>query len=378
VRSSIALVISFACFASACSRSDGATRGERVQPAIPVVTAPVVARAVPVVLTELGTVESTGSVAIRSRVDGAIVRVFVQDGQDVRAGEPLFQIDPAPLDIQLRMAQATLARDEAALENARSKAARGESLRAQKYISEDDYTQLKTNLEAAKATVDSDRAAVDNAQLQRSYTTITAPVAGKIGHIQQQLGNMVHASEQAVLTTLNVLDTVDVSFAIPAQALADVQAAMASAKPTVEVAKAADGIASKAYDPPLTGALTFVDNAADPSTGTIRLRARFDNRPRNGARALWPGELINVRLTLPTAAQSIVVPSSAIAEGPRGSYVYVVRADNTAEQRDVAIVRAVDPVSIVTGVNAGEQVVVDGQSNLSPNAAVAVHAPAAP
>ncbi len=345
---------------AACNKS-GAAQPEVA--AIPVVVAAVEQRELPVVLNEVGTVESTGSVVIQSRVDGQIVKVFVADGQEVKAGESLLQIDPVPLEIQLRIARATLARDEATLANAQSKANRGKSMLAQKFISEDAYTQLKTDLQFAQATVDADRATVDNAALQLSYTTITAPVAGKIGRVNQQVGNMIRAVAQTPLVTLNALDHVDVAFSVPQQQLELVRATLATSTPQVRASTT--GAAGERVE--TLGTLTFIDNAADAITGTIRLRARFENQ----SRALWPGAFVNVALSLPVGGKSIVVPTVAIGEGPRGQFVYVVN-ESIAEQRQVQVGRASNEWTIVTGVQPGEMVVVDGRSRLSPNARISI------
>src|SRR5512147_375116 len=335
---------------SACGKGGGAAQPE--VKAIPVVVAAVEQRELPIVLNEVGTVESTGSVTIQSRVDGQIVKVFVADGQEVKAGQPLIQIDPEPLDIALRIAQATLARDEATLANAKSKLERGRSLLAQKFISQDAFTQLTTDLQFAQATVDADRAAVDNAALQLSYATITAPVAGKIGRVSQQVGNMIRAVAQTPLVTLNALDRVDVAFSIPQQQLELVRARLATSQPQVRAMTT--GASGERIE--TVGELTFIDNAADTLTGTIKLRARFDNR----SRALWPGAYVNITLSLPMDGKAIVVPSVAIGDGPNGAYVFVV-SESIAELRGVQVGRASDEWTIVTGVQPGEMVVVDGQ-----------------
>ena len=336
------------------------------EPGVPVVVASVERQSVPIMLSAIGTIESNGSVVVQTRVDGQIVKVLVQDGDEVRAGQPLMQIDPQPLSIALRMAQATLARDQSLLENARAKLHRGQEMVGQHFISDDDFTQLKTSYDGAVATVDADRATVDSAKLQLSYATIVAPVAGKIGHIAQQVGNMVHVAAQTPLTTLNVIDTVDVSFAVPARELNLVRGALAANPPPVQAL--VDGSGAKST---VSGKLSFIDNAADPATGTIRLRARFDNR----SRALWPGQFVTVALNLPTDASSTVVPNAAIAQGPGGSYVYVIGKDFIAEQRTVQVLRSTASVSIVTGVEPGEQVVVDGQSRIAPDKPVTVRSP---
>lgn len=345
-----------------CSRGraqDAAQREQRV----PVVVASVERQSVPVTLSAIGTIESEGSVVVQTRVDGQIVKVLVQDGEEVRAGQVLMQIDPQPLAIALRMARATLARDQSVLENAQAKLHRGQEMFDQHFISNDEFTQLKTAFDGAAATVDADRATVDNAKLQLSYATIVAPVAGKIGHIAQQVGNTVHVAAQTPLTTLNVIDTVDVSFAVPARELSLVRGALAANPPPVQAR--VDGGSEQSA---VSGKLSFIDNAADPATGTIRLRARFDNR----SRALWPGQFVTVVLNLPTDASSTVVPNAAIAQGSGGSYVYVIGKDSVAEQRAVQVLRSTASIAIVTGVEPGEQVVVDGQSRIAPDKPVTV------
>src|SRR5262245_9683685 len=350
---------------AACS--NGSANEPRRVPAVPVVVAAVEQRSVPLTLTAIGTVESSGSVNVQTRVDGQIVRVFVADGAEVRAGAPLIQIDPAQYEIQLRVAQATLARDPARLENARTKEAHGRALLGQRFISQDDHAQLKSDLDAAAATVALDRAAVDNAQLQLDYATIKAPVAGKIGVINQKVGNMVHATAQSTtqvpLTTLNILDPVDISFAIPEQQLAAVRARLTSAPPEVEITTNPGSAGARNR---ITGKVSFVDNAADPTTGTLHLRARFANPNR----ALWPGQFVTVHLDLGGDAQATVVPTESVENGPEGTYVFVVNAHAVAEQRVVKVERTTNKWAIVSGVQPGERVVTDGQSRLQPGSPV--------
>jgi multidrug efflux system membrane fusion protein len=322
-------------------------------------------KSVPLIINVVGTVESTGSVVLQSRVDGQIMHIYVQDGDEVKAGQRLIQIDPAPYELQRRTAQAALDRDIAKLDNAKAKSARGEKLFADHYISIDEHTQLQTDLEGAIATVDADRAALDNATLQLGYTTITAPVAGKLGHISQQVGNTIHAAAQTSLITLNVLDTVDVSFAIPEQELTQVRNAAAATSIPVQASVSAGANADDQSSTTAEGRLTFIDNAADPATGTIKLRARFDNKKR----ILWPGQLATITLALPSLETSTVVPSSSISEGPEGSFVYVV-ANDIAAQRSVKVHRVADDLTVATGVRSGERIVIDGQSRLTPNAHV--------
>lgn len=358
----LALVAIVIAAAAACSKKDG--KAGRQAPAVPVVVASVEQKSLPVLIRAAGVVEAAASVSVVSRVDGPIVRVFVQDGQDVKAGQPLVQIDPQPLSIKVRQAEANLAKNTALLSDARSKEARGRALLDQHFISNEEYLQLKANLDSADASVKSDGAALDEAKLQLDYATVRAPVSGKIGHVALQVGNVVRAASPELLTTLNVLDTVDVSFAVPEQNLPAVRQALQAKTATVAVPLAAGSAAG----PELKGRLSFVDNAVDRTSGTIRLRARFENR----GHALWPGQFVTVNLALGTDAAAIVIPAVAIAQGPDGPYVFVVGRDMAVQQRRVEVVRSAGEDSLVSGVNAGERIVVDGQSRLAPGAKVSI------
>jgi multidrug efflux system membrane fusion protein len=329
---------------------------------VPVVTARAETRAIDTTLRAVGNVEAIDTVVIVSRVDGQVAKVFVRDGQDMARNQPILQIDTASLDIQLRAAEAALARDEAKLENARVRADHGKAVLADHYISHDDYTQLKTDYESARATVDADRAERDNARLQLEYATIRAPVAGKLGHIAMQAGNMVHVSSPTPLTTLNVLDPIEVSLAVPEQNVGSLRAAFHKGPIPVQAEVTGDANDRKE----LVGDLTFIDNAVDATTGTIRLRARFDNADRT----LWPGQFVATTLTLAGNTNSTVIPNAAIQEGPSGPYVFVVNKDSRVEQRSIQVIRTSDNDTAVAGVYGGEQVVTDGQSRLTPNSLV--------
>jgi membrane fusion protein, multidrug efflux system len=370
-----------------CSRSSAEphTRGD---PVVPVLTSLVEKRAVPVSVHAVGSVEPMASVAILSRVDGPIERVLVADGQDVKAGEPLVQVDPEPLRIQVRMNEANLQRDVAKEEDAKAKEGRGRALLDQHFISPDGYAQLKSNLDSATATVASDRAILDQAKLQLTYTTIRAPVAGKIGHIALQTGNMLHAASTEPLTTLNVLDTVDVSFTVPERSVQAVRRAAEAHQAMVTVTEtdapplvsgAAIAVPTAAISkttsaPAISSALTFIDNTVDRQTGTLRLRARMDNK----SHALWPGEFVAVNLSVGIDNDATVVPSVAVQPGPKGTYVFVVRQDLSVEQRPVQVTRVADDLTLVSGVQPGERVVIDGASRLTPGMHVSVRADGGP
>jgi len=371
-----ALVASAVAGLQGCAQSS-ATPHARAEPAVPVVTALVERRTVPITVQAVGSIEPVASVAIVSRVDGPIERVLVKDGQDVVANQPLVQLDEEPLKLQVRMSDANLQRDVAKQEDARTKEAHGRALLEQHYISPDDYAQLKSNLDSANATVAADRATLDQAKLQLTYTTIRAPLAGKIGHIALQTGNMVRASTTE-LTTLNALDMVDVSFTVPERDLQLVRQAAEAHQARVTVtqtdAKAASSEAARASKttnretPAIGGALTFVDNAVDRQSGTLRLRARIDNQ----SHVLWPGEFVAVNLSVGEDEGAVVVPGVAIQSGPRGPYLFVVRPDLSVEQRQVQVMRTESDLSLVSGVQPGERVVIDGQSRLTPGLHVSV------
>lgn len=355
-----------ACAAlGACSGH--AANSERAPPAVPVSVAVATLQNVANDLEAVGTIESTGSVAIVPRVDGPIDKVWVRDGEEVKAGQRLVEIDPAPFQIAVRAAAAALARDSALLENTRAKRDEGRRLFEQKFISADALTQLETDYDAASATVESDRAALDNARLQSSYATIVAPVAGKLGHIALQKGNFLRAAAAAPITTLEVLDPVDVSFTVPAQQIDLVRSALAHSQPQVRVVPAGDGGTAT----PQAGVLSFIDNSADPATGTIRLRARLAS-PKH---TLWPGSFVAVTLELPSTTSALTIPTAALAQGPDGPYVFVIGAGSTAEQRPVTVVRTTSNLAIVQGVEAGERIVTDGQSRVTPHGRVAIEAP---
>lgn len=363
----VCALLSVATLVTLSGCSGHAANSERASPAVPVSVAVATLQSVANDIEAVGTIESTGSVAIVPRIDGPIEKVWVRDGEEVKAGQRLVEIDPAPFQIAVRAAAATLARDSALLENARAKRDEGRRLYGQKFISADALTQLETDYDAASATVESDRAALDNARLQVGYATIVAPVAGKLGHIALQKGNFLRAAAAAPITTLEVLDPVDVSFTVPAQQIDLVRAALAHSRPKVTVVPTEDGAAAA----PEAGVLSFIDNAADPTTGTIRLRARFAN-PKH---TLWPGSFVSVTLELPSTAAALTIPAAALAQGPNGPYVFVVGAGSTAEQRPVTVIRTTSDLAIVQGVQAGEQIVTDGQSRVTPHGRVAIKAP---
>ncbi|MGN6519042.1 MAG: efflux RND transporter periplasmic adaptor subunit [Dokdonella sp.] len=351
--------LALACtLAAACSRD----HAPPAAPPAPVVVATAATRDMPVLVNAPGSVEAINSVAVKSLVDGQLLEALVEDGADVSAGQLLFRIDPRPAQASLQQALAQQAKDQATLDQARSQVKRYEDLAAKGYLSADQMEQYRTNLDAARASVKVDEANVAAARVALSYTDIRAPLAGRIGRILIQPGNVVKANDTNPLVTINQIEPIYVNFSLPSSLLGRVQAAQKAA-PLLAQANVVG------VDDPVEGRVAFIDNAVDTSTGTVRLRAEFPN----AGHVLWPGQLVGVSLTIGHDPGAIVVPAQAVQNGPDGAYVFVVRSDQTAEQRKVAVARVVAGEAVVElGLAAGETVVVDGQSRVEDKAAVKV------
>jgi len=321
---------------------------------VPVAVAKVVRKSMPELVTAVGTVEAINSVALKSLVDGQLLESHVKDGDDVKAGQLLFKIDPRPAQAALAQAQAALAKDEAARDLAKAQVDRYRPVADKGFISADQMQQYLTAYSAAAASVKVDQANVASANLTLGYTDIYAPISGRAGRILVQAGNLVKANDVNALIVLNQISPIFVNFAVPGRLVDRVRTAQSQA--ALDVHAAADGAAN-----PESGQLAFVDNAVDPATNTVKLRAAFTN----GDQHLWPGQFVNITLVIGNDADAIVVPDAAVKAGPNGSYVFVVKADNSAEQRAVTVARTVASEAVVEkGLNAGETVVTDGQSRL--------------
>jgi multidrug efflux system membrane fusion protein len=351
--------------------SDGRARegkGSKGPPPVPVVVAAADQRTVPIRLRAIGNVEAFQTVSIKARVDGQIVEVKFREGQAVTKGEVLFRIDPRPYQSTLRQAEANALRDAAARDQARSQAKRYQELLDKNFISKEAYAQIRTNAETAEATAKASRAALENARLNLEYCTISSPLDGFVGKVLLQAGNLVKANDVASLVIINQVKPIYVNFAVPEQVLPEVRKHMASGPLTVDV------VPPDAGTERIGGRLIFVDNAVDPSTGTIRLRAEFANTEA----ALWPGQFVNVSVRLYEQADAITIPSTAVQTGPEGQYVYVIGPDSLAEIRKVTVQRAdTDFAIIATGLAKGERVVTRGQLRLGPKTRVQIAKPAA-
>ncbi|HEX9160212.1 MAG TPA: efflux RND transporter periplasmic adaptor subunit [Thermoanaerobaculia bacterium] len=340
-----------------------ACRGEKVKPAderVPVTVATAQQKDVPIQLRGIGTVQPLQTVAVRALAGGELTRVWFREGDEVRRNQILFTIDPRPYQAALAQAQANLARDQAQARNADAQRARYADLVNKEYVTREEYDKFTSDAEAARAVVAADRAAIDNMRLQLSYCEIRAPLDGKTGSLQVHVGNIMKANDTTPLVVINQIHPVYVQFSVPERDLGNL-ASHGLGMPVAATPQSGHAIEN--------GKLTFVDNAVDPTTGTITLKASFPNEDR----VLWPGQYVNVAVTLSARPNAVVVPAQALQNSQRGQYVYVVKSDNGVEMRPVAVAQQVDQQVIIDrGVNAGETVVTDGQLRLTPKSKVAI------
>jgi multidrug efflux system membrane fusion protein len=345
-------------FAAACTR-----QGKPAPVGVPVTVARVDRRAVPYEITATGTVEPVRTVAVISQVGGLLMRAAFKEGDDVREGQILLQIDPRPYQAVLDQALGILARDQAQLANAEQDLKRYEALVAKDYVTTQQYELAKTAAAADRATLAADQAAVETAQLNLQFATIRAPISGRAGSLLVKEGNLVKAGGQP-LVTINQIHPILVRFAVPVVHLPLLRKYGNAALPVQVRPGSTTGVTD-----PSRGVLNFVDNAVDTLTGTILLKGRFDNQDG----ALWPGEFVNVSLALFTQGDALVVPSPAVVQGQQGPYVFIVRADSTADPRPVAIGRFAGDLTVIDrGVQQGEWVVTDGQLRLTAGSRVQV------
>ena len=332
--------------------------------AVPVAVVAAIQQSVPVRLQAIGNVEAYTSVAVKSRVDGQIVEVQFREGQEVKKAEVLIRIDARPFEAAFRQSEAQALRDVASRDQASSQERRYLELLEKNFVSKDAYAQYRTNAQTAEATSKASQAALENARLNLEYTVIRSPIDGYVGRALLQAGNMVKANDTISLVVINQVKPVYVSFAIPEQQLTQVRDLMRKNPLAVEVA--APG-SDKAL---ATGRIAFLDNAVDQTTGTIKVRAVFDN----GDAALWPGQFYTVRVKLFDQENAVLVPSRALQTGPAGQFVYVVKPDMTVEVRKVLVARAEGDLAVLAegGVAKGEQVVVRGALRLAPGIKVSI------
>ncbi|MSQ73275.1 MAG: efflux RND transporter periplasmic adaptor subunit [Betaproteobacteria bacterium] len=345
------------------AQAQDAAKAQKGPSTVPVTVATVAQLAVPFRIQAIGNVEAHATVAVKARVDGQIVDVGFTEGQAVRTGQILFRIDPRPFEATLRQAEATHQRDRAQVDQARSQERRYQELLEKNFVSKEAYAQIRTNADTAEAVANASKAAVDNARLQLEYCTIRSPIDAYPGKINIQKGNLIRANDTTALVTLNQVHPIYVNFAVPEQQLPSLRAYMKKGALTVAAA------APNGTKPLATGTVVFVDNSVDSTTGTIRLRARFQNKDD----ALWPGQFVNASLTLYDQKDALVVPTQSVQTGPAGQYVFVVKADMTTEIRKITVERTDGDSSIISaGLQKGEKVVTRGQLRIAPGSKVNV------
>lgn len=335
---------------------------------IPVTVAVAEAKDVPVYIRGLGTVQAYKTVSVKSRVDGQIVKVDFHEGQDVKEGDLLFQIDPRPYQAALDRAAAAKQRDEAQLEGAQLDLDRYGKLIGSGYQSRQSYDQQKATVDGLKAAIAGDQAAIDTAKLNLVYSDVRAPIDGRTGQRLVDLGNLVQSGQGTTLVTITQIKPIFVNFTIPQYANHNLRKTQAKEALTA-YAYSADDTYKLAE-----GKVTLVDNQIDPATGTLRLKATYENKDEQ----LWPGQFVSVRLQLSTRKGATTVPQRAVMQGPNGSYGYIVKADNTVERRPFEIAATQDGIAVITkGISVGEKVVADGQYRLTDGAHVRVDKPTA-
>jgi len=344
------------------------TGAARPQGPVPVRVAKVAVKPTPVEFDTIGTVQTIASVAVKSRLDGFIDKVLVQDGQFVKAGDVMFQLDSRAAQAQVDQATATLARDQAQLANAERDVGRYKSLVSKDFVSRQQYDTSTTTATALQATVQADQAQLANAKILLSYYTIVAPFDGRVGMIAIKRGNSIKAND-VPLATVNQIQPIYVSFALPQHDLPELRTAMAEGPVMVHVLAQGD------KGEPVEGKVAFFDNAIDTTSGTIGVRASFANEHQR----LWPGQFVNVSVLVRMDPDALVVPPTAVQVGQQGSYVFVVKSDNKAETRVVTVDRTVAGQAVISkGLTAGETVVIDGQLRLTEGTPVRILPEGAP
>jgi multidrug efflux system membrane fusion protein len=317
----------------------------------------------PIEIGVIGTAEAFSNVSIRSQITGQLEKVNFTEGDDVQQGQVLFTLDRRPLELALREAQANLERDTARAENAAVMAKRYEDLAKRGIATREQVDTSRADMSAFNATVSADKAAVENATVQLEYATIKAPISGRTGALMVHEGNLVRANDTTALVTINQILPISVAFAIPEARLSDLKRYMSGGALKVTASPPND------EGPAAVGRISFVDNAVDEQTGTIRIKGTFPNTDRR----LWPGQFVNVVVTLTTDPKAIVVPSVAVQTGQQGTYVFVVKSDQTVEMRPVTVDRVSGSETVITGgIQPGDMVVTDGHLRLVPGSRINV------
>jgi len=332
---------------------------------VPVQTAMVVAKDVPIWVEGLGSVSAYYTVTVHTQVDGRLDSVLFKEGQRVKKGDVLAQIDPRPFAIALQQAQAAYARDDSQMKNAQLNLDRFKSLRGQNLVPEQQVTDQEALVAQQNGNVRGDQAQIDTAKLNLDYARIISPIDGVTGVRLVDPGNIVHAADATGLVVVAQLDPIAVLFTLPEDDLPRIAEAMSKAELEVE-AFSRDGNKQLAQ-----GKLAVIDNQINQATATVKLKAIFDNP----ASVLWPNQFVKARLKLSTKQNALVVPAAVVQHGPSGDFAYVVKPDSTVDKKMVVVESLQGEVAVIaSGVSVGDQVVVDGQVQLRPGSRVAAKA----
>jgi membrane fusion protein, multidrug efflux system len=338
-------------------------------PPVPIVAGIVRIQNVPIYLFGLGTVQAFNTVTVRSRVDGQLERIAFREGQDVRAGDVLAQIDARAFQATLRQAEANLRGDEAKLRSAKAELERTLNLATRDFASRQSVDIQRALVAQLEAALDADRAQIDNAKIQLEYTVIRSPIDGRTGLRLVDEGNIVRASDGAGIVVIVQLRPIAVVFSLPEEDLPKINRQMGRGSPAV-TAFARDGQTVLA-----TGTLSTIDNTIDRRTGTFKLKAHFENEEHG----LWPGQFVNVRLHLATRRDGVVVSEAAVQRGPQGAYVFVITPDSSVAMQPVKVAQTQNGMAVIDeGLRAGDRVVVDGQHRLQPRSRIVEVSPAIP
>jgi multidrug efflux system membrane fusion protein len=362
-RLSVVFALLLSLLLAGCAGKDSVEAAKPAAVAAPVKVATVASRTMPVQVQAIGNVETISAVTIKPQISGELVAVHFKEGDFVKKGQLLFTIDRAPFEAALRQAEGTLARDEAQAVNAKLDAERYQGLGREGVVSKQQVDAAVAASNAAQATVAADKAAVETAKINLQYTEIYSPINGRTGNVGVKEGNLVKANDVPVLVTINQIEPIYVTFSLPEQQLAEVK--KFSAQKPLEVDAAPQGSSQH-----FRGRLTFIDNAVDLTTGTIKLKATFNN----GEHALWPGQFVDVSMTLKSQPNAIVVPTSALLTSQNGTFVYMVDQELKAQPQPVKVSWTAGDETVLApgGLQPGQRVVTDGQLRLTPGAKVEI------
>jgi membrane fusion protein, multidrug efflux system len=332
--------------------------------AVPVTVATAVRKPMPIAIQAIGTVIAASTVSVRAQITGEMTSINFKEGEDVEQGQVLVTLDKRPLEAALLQAQATVEKDTAQAANARAQAARYQDLLGRGIATREQVDTMRTQAAALEATVAADKANVENAAVQLSYATIRSPMSGRTGLLQVHPGNLVRANDTTPIVTINKITPVYVSFSVAEAQLPALKRYLA-AQGTLP----ASALAPTETGTPSTGRINFIDNAVDPTTGTIKVKGTFPNEDRR----LWPGQFVNVTVTLTSEPNAVVVPSTAVQTGQQGTFVFTLNPNQTVELRQVVVARiAGDETVVQTGVSPGDTVVTDGHLRLVPGSRVSI------